>query len=373
MATITKYPQSYGTGWTNPVRALSDDGSYATLAFPKSSYTYNYYYNFDFQVPTGATINSITIESQYKLSTTSSTATYVMACTQGTTVKGTQYSDTSEPTSDTVRTTTNCGTWTVADLNSNLSSGFNIRIGGTRGSSNTAVTGSVDYVKATIDYTLNADVTSVVAGATADANAPAVSATRFTAVESVLASATASAAAPTVTAVDPINASVVTVTAEAIAEAIAPSVSIAATVTTVTANATAAGVAPSVTATQSVSATTVTASATAAEALSPSVTTTRSADVVSVTAEATANATAPTVTTTRNATVVTVPAMATAYANICYFSFARRFAFSSALRSNALSSESRNAFVGSVGRNRKTFDKEGADGGLDLRRGHGGN
>jgi len=133
--------------------------------------SYNYYYNFDFQVPTGATINSITIETRYKLSTNASTATFVMAATAGTTVRGTEYSDTSEPTTDTVRTTTNVGTWTVEELNSNLSSGFNIRIGGTRGSSNTAVTGSVDYVKATVDYTpaaVNATITGVAATSSAD-------------------------------------------------------------------------------------------------------------------------------------------------------------------------------------------------------------
>lgn len=166
MATSIKYPLSAGTGWTNPTNALTDDGSYATLAFPKTTPTYNYFYNFDFQIPTGATINSVTIECQYKVSVTTSTPTMRLASCIGTTLRGTEKTDTTEPTSDTVISTNLTGTWTAAELNSNLSTGFQIRIGGDRGSSNTAVTGSVDYVKATVDYTAAAPIVTGAANST---------------------------------------------------------------------------------------------------------------------------------------------------------------------------------------------------------------
>jgi hypothetical protein len=155
MPILTKFASSYsGFSWSNPTNAYADDGVYTTLSFPYSSPSYLYLFNFAFNLPTFAVINSITVEAKFKVSTTASTANFRLAVTKGTTLRGTELVDSTEPTSDKIVTLTTVGSWTASELNDNTASGFQVRVGGDRGSSMTAVTGSVDYVKVSIDYTI---------------------------------------------------------------------------------------------------------------------------------------------------------------------------------------------------------------------------
>lgn len=170
--TVTKYAQSnqvVTTGWTNPTYAYADDTNYATAAPAKNSSVVTEYYNFDFQIPTGATINSITVYGMYQVDTTISIATFRMYTYKGATAVGTEYTDTTEPLSLTERTNTNNGTWTVAELNLNTTSGMLIRVTGQRGSDNDAVTFSLDYIKVAINYSTRTSktLTSTATNATA--------------------------------------------------------------------------------------------------------------------------------------------------------------------------------------------------------------
>src|SRR5262249_16337496 len=66
------------TGWTAPNLAYGDDGSYATATPPKSAtissdYAFPAFSTSD--IPDGATVNTVTVEVQWHISTTSSIAT----------------------------------------------------------------------------------------------------------------------------------------------------------------------------------------------------------------------------------------------------------------------------------------------------------
>lgn len=170
MATVTKFPQSNAaitTGWTNPTNVYADDTSYATCGPGKNASVVSDFYNFNFQIPAGSTINSITIEMLVMASTTASVATCDVQPILNTTLRGTAVTTpTTEPTSLTVYNGTTAGTWTVAELNDNTQAGgFKLRLSGNRGNSNTAVTWTADYVKVTVDYTEPAPTTHEAAGA----------------------------------------------------------------------------------------------------------------------------------------------------------------------------------------------------------------
>jgi hypothetical protein len=158
LATVTKYAQSNAsitTGWTNPTYGYTDDANFATSAPAKNSSVISDYYNFDFQIPVGSTINSVTFEILYKSSTTASTgATITVQPILNATLRGTAKSGAMN-TNETVISSALAGTWSLAELNDNTQAGgFKLRLSGKRTSSNTAITWSLDYVKATVDYTV---------------------------------------------------------------------------------------------------------------------------------------------------------------------------------------------------------------------------
>jgi hypothetical protein len=257
-STVTKYAQSNDSGWTNSNNGHADDGSYATVVPAQNGSTYVYYRNFDFGLPADAIINQITVEQQWKVSTTSSIATLRSRAYLGTTAMGTEYTNTAEPTSDTTQSYTNVGTFTVAQLNDNSASGFRVRIGASRGNTATSFTGSLDYVKVSVAYSVpitavvatataeapaptvvvvqNATVQSVVANANAEAIPPSVLATQNTTIQSVVANANAAAIPPTVTAT--ISCYIDVPTAECTALALRPTISLSTTINAVVATAT---------------------------------------------------------------------------------------------------------------------------------------
>src|SRR5687768_1594489 len=83
MATTTKFANAnavVATGWTNPTNANGDDGVYAT-ALPAKNGSVTSDYGFPAfttsDIPDNSTINSVTLEIQYKSNTTGSTGSVV--------------------------------------------------------------------------------------------------------------------------------------------------------------------------------------------------------------------------------------------------------------------------------------------------------
>ena len=154
MATLVKFPTSNDGGWdADEDNAYANDGTYATTSPNANSTEVVEYgtFNFGAGVGAGSVINSVTIEFEWKVSTTASTATLrVDVLVSGATV-GTQYVNTTEPTTDTISNYENdYGSW---DRDKLLNGTFEVRISAQRGAGSTGYTMSLDYVKVTIDYT----------------------------------------------------------------------------------------------------------------------------------------------------------------------------------------------------------------------------
>ena len=157
MAVITNFPTANtaysGAGLTNPNNGHADDGVYATCAPAKNGALGQKYqtFGFDSNLPSDATVTAVKIIYEYKVSTTASIAT---ARTKAiiSAVEEENHDDTTEPTTDTVKTIdiTADRTWTRANL---LNAAFEVVLEGRRGNNNTAVTFSFDYVKVEVTYT----------------------------------------------------------------------------------------------------------------------------------------------------------------------------------------------------------------------------
>jgi hypothetical protein len=158
MATVTKFADAHTTvvtGWSSPTLAFADDGSYATAA-PGKNATISGRFGFPAfssgDIPDNSTINSVTVEVQWKVSTTSSIDTLgVQLHNPAGTGLGSEFTTTTLTTSDTVNTQQVTSGISLTDLRS-----ANVVVAhtrATRGNSNTAFTASLDYVKVTVDYT----------------------------------------------------------------------------------------------------------------------------------------------------------------------------------------------------------------------------
>ena len=168
--TVSSHPVSYDDGYEaysvsglNQAETDSDSTNYATINLSRGeSAETEIFYNFDLNIPTGATIDSVTCTAKCYISSTNSSriSTRQIQLYSGTTAKGTAY---------TVSNSTNefsitPGTWTAAELNN-----AKIRIHAVRGSSNTTTNYSFRFYGATINveysvngtaYEVNAQVTS---------------------------------------------------------------------------------------------------------------------------------------------------------------------------------------------------------------------
>lgn len=148
-----------GTSWTNPTNANADDGAYATYTIAAKNTTGNVNtltnFGFDSSIPSGATINSVALEVQHKVSTTGGIAN--LECTvaiSGT--PGTYNTDSAEPTTDTIRTYSSLarpggGSWTRNDL---LDGTFTVLLRARSGNNATSVVYSWDYATVSVDYTI---------------------------------------------------------------------------------------------------------------------------------------------------------------------------------------------------------------------------
>ena len=150
MASVKLYPSTISTvlEWTTPDNAKADDGVYATTKGTRNSNHDIIGSGFDLSsIPSGSTINSVTVEVQYKLDRVTSSWIGTLQAQKSGTISGEAATTTAYPTTDTVWTNANTGTWTYADL-ANLQVLFRIR--------KTTILSrlwSVDYLAVTVDYT----------------------------------------------------------------------------------------------------------------------------------------------------------------------------------------------------------------------------
>lgn len=155
MSTVAKFTRGAvaGNGWTNASRATADDGSYATCGPSKNQTTtgdWDWDAFTDSEIPVGSTIDSVTLEVQWKVSTTSSVATFHYRVGNNGSFD-TDQTDTSEPTGD----KTSSVAYAAAPSETDVKTAGRLvaRIAGQRGNSNTAVTFSLDYAKLTVAFT----------------------------------------------------------------------------------------------------------------------------------------------------------------------------------------------------------------------------
>jgi hypothetical protein len=168
VATATKFAVTgqaaggiFNGAWTNPTNVGSDNGIYATAA-PGKNQEFASVFPIAFttdEVPAGATIDSALVEFQVKCSTTSSIGlahSSLYADSAQTTAIGAVpgvSTPTTEPTADT--TFSYSRTPSEAQIRD-----LWVRVQGTRGNSNTALTWSLDFVRVTVTYTEASPVTA---------------------------------------------------------------------------------------------------------------------------------------------------------------------------------------------------------------------
>lgn len=164
MAIATEYASAAsGTSWTNATNANADDGAYATYVIAAKNTTGNVNtlsdFGFDSSIPVGATINSVELVVEHKVSTTSGIA-HLEATVAVSGTPGTYNTDSTEPTTDTQRTYSSLarpggGSWTRNDL---LDGTFTVLLRARSGNNATSVTYSWDYARVNVDYTVPAAV-----------------------------------------------------------------------------------------------------------------------------------------------------------------------------------------------------------------------
>lgn len=153
MATQTRDASSVvaATLYTGGASAYASDNAYAAWTSTSRSATGQLVLGIAaFAIPTGATINSVTVYVERKWSSGAS-AVINTAYTQiayTTTKRGTQLAESAWPTADTVASVDG-GTWTLTELNSG---NMRVYFDTTRKNSTTSTTHSIDYVYVTVDY-----------------------------------------------------------------------------------------------------------------------------------------------------------------------------------------------------------------------------
>jgi len=147
----TRPPSSNDAGWTNGANAYASDNVYATTA-PNKNQTRAVLlgnFGFDSTIPAGATINSVTVSVEWKVSTTASVATLGAGAWVNGAAYGSELVNTAEPTTDTTQTFTVSGLSRAQLLNGT----FGVRVRASRGNSNTGFTASLDAVSVAVTYT----------------------------------------------------------------------------------------------------------------------------------------------------------------------------------------------------------------------------
>lgn len=154
MATVTVYPTSYSIGsgtWNNPTYIYADDGSYTTTTVSAFDNHHTIEYNFpSANIPAGATINSVTLQTQWKASSSAAQLSSKIQMGYDGSLVGSANTDEASTTSDRTQNCTTTGTWTVEQLNSGLAYA---RITAYLDNLFASGTCSFDYLCIIVDYT----------------------------------------------------------------------------------------------------------------------------------------------------------------------------------------------------------------------------
>lgn len=161
----TSYPTSYDSGYSaysvsnlDNALASANNTTYAQINLTRNQGAItNIYYNFTFNIPTGATINSVTCSCKCLINTTNSSriTTRTVQLYAGATAKGTAYNVTNSTTAFSI---TAGNSWTAAEVNS-----MRIRLYAVRGSSNTTSSYYFRFYGATVtvNYSYNETIYEV--------------------------------------------------------------------------------------------------------------------------------------------------------------------------------------------------------------------
>lgn len=139
--------------WTNPDNAKAEDGVYATTLGKRNVNCELIATNFDISsIPANATINNVTLEVKYKVSSFSTSWTGTLApYRNGSIDTENAVTTTASPNTDTVWQNDSTGTWTLSDLSSS-NNGLLFRVNKT---TILTRTWSVDYLAIVVDYSLD--------------------------------------------------------------------------------------------------------------------------------------------------------------------------------------------------------------------------
>ncbi|MBI5107580.1 MAG: hypothetical protein HZA62_02430 [Rhodocyclales bacterium] len=150
--------------WTNSGNAASSNNSYATVSLDDGEQSdYLQCTNFNFTIPSSATINGITVSIERKSTATNTADRRVRIVKGGTRGSDDLASSTGYPSSDTVAAYGGSAalwseTWTAADINS---TGFGAALSAEKtDNSGGARTVSIDHIEITVDYTEGGGVVS---------------------------------------------------------------------------------------------------------------------------------------------------------------------------------------------------------------------
>jgi len=143
-----------GYAWSNPSNATASDNTRASCVIPAYSQTnYLVLSNFGFSVPTGATIDGITVEIEgYNVTSVYDNTFAALFKTIYSSATGNQYAPT--PSSESYITVGHAAdkwgtTWTATEVNAST---FGVRIF-TGDNDNAGKTCYIDHVRITVDYT----------------------------------------------------------------------------------------------------------------------------------------------------------------------------------------------------------------------------
>jgi len=158
--------------WTNPGNAVASDNIYATMLLSSSTVTvwgnFLQVTNFGFSIPTGATINGITVGIERKVSSTSfNPKDHTVKLVKGGTIQGNNKASASVyPTSDAYATYgSSSDLWglTLTDTDVNAST-FGVAISCQCDvTAKSATAFSIDHIRITVDYTVSSGATPTVA------------------------------------------------------------------------------------------------------------------------------------------------------------------------------------------------------------------
>ena len=154
MATQTKYASSVitATNYADGSNAYASDNAYSTFTNAARRTVGELVLGVAaFTIPSGATINTVTayIERSWSSGASSRITSAYFQISLGGTLRGTRFSESAYPTTDT-EASTDGGTWTISELNGGTMRGH---IDTTRDNNTVSTTHSVDTVYVVVDYT----------------------------------------------------------------------------------------------------------------------------------------------------------------------------------------------------------------------------